>query len=189
MEYVYHMVPNKMVDNKLVSLNSLKEKNEELYKEYSKKYNDHPDRLKLLERRVPKLECLWNDVIFFLPIHPYHVYRSLKTIGVNIKTNFLFYKIPAKNLLQNKNAVYWYRKVYDKGPASEIAIEDIELINMESFEELIQIPKDTVTYFQEEHRNGNKFGMFVYIPHILSLGEVSIEDAEVINWSEEIEQI
>lgn len=43
MEYVYHMVPNKMVDNKLVSLNSLKEKNVELYKEYRKKYSDHPD--------------------------------------------------------------------------------------------------------------------------------------------------
>lgn len=189
MEYVYHMVPSKMIDDKLISLNSLKEKREELYKEYAKKYNDHPDRVKLLERRVPKLDCLWNDVIFFLPLHPHHVYRALKTIGVNVKTNLLFYKIPTKNLLNNKNAVYWYRKENDKGPAREIDSEDIELIHMGIFEELTHIPEDTRNYFKKEHKSGNKFGMFVYIPHILSLGEVSIENAEVINWSEELKQI
>ncbi|MEK4487039.1 group-specific protein [Psychrobacillus sp. FSL H8-0484] len=185
MDYVYHMVPNKMMNDKLISLNSLKEMDEELYQAYAKKYRTHPDREKLLERRIPKLDCLWNDVIFFLPLHPHHVYRALKTVGVNIKTNILFYKIPTKNLMNNKNAVYLYLKENDKGPSAEIDSNDIKFIDIESFNELTHIPNDTVTYFEEEHKNGNNFGMFVYIPHILSLGEVSILDAKIINWSEE----
>lgn len=143
--------------------------------------------MKLLKRIVPRLDCLWNDVIFFLLIHPYHVYRSLKTIGVNVKTNLLFYKIPINNLLNNKIAVYRYQKENDKGTAAEIDGKDVELIDLKKFSELTHIPEDTQTYFEKEHKRGNKFGIFVYIPHILCLGEVSIEDAEVISWSEELE--
>ena len=70
MGYVYHMVPKNMEGKKLIALNKLKLKNRGLYEQYIQKYYDHPDRLKLLENQVPKLDCLWNDVIHLLPLHP-----------------------------------------------------------------------------------------------------------------------
>lgn len=177
------MVPNNMVGNHLVPLNQLKNTKKELYNNYVKKYNDHPERRKLLERKVPKLDCLWNDVVHFLPLNPNHVYQSLKSLGINIKTDLKFYKIPVDNLMENKNAIYLYRKEYYKGPAAPINNLDIKLLDTKNYKELSKIPKDTVSYYQEENSKGNKFGMFPFVPHILSYGEVKISNAEIINWS------
>jgi len=46
------------------------------------------------------------------------------------------------------------------------------------------LPDDILAYYQEEHEKGRRFGMFAYIPHLLSLGEADISRAEVINWSD-----
>lgn len=184
MKYVYHMVPKTMTGNNLISLNNLRTLNEELYKEYTKKYFNHPERPKLLERRIPKINCLWNDVIHFLPLHPHLVYSTLQKLDINVKKDLAFYKIPSKNLINNKNAVYLYRKENYKGPAAEMNIEDVQIIAIDKFKELTEVPKDTVYYFEEEHKKGARFGLFAFIPHILSLGEVNISDAEIINWSD-----
>ncbi|PYZ96644.1 group-specific protein [Alteribacter lacisalsi] len=188
MRYVYHMVPKTMIGAKLIALNQLKTNQEELYNEYAKKYNDHPDREKLLERRIPKLDCLWNDVIHFLPLHPFRVYSALRETGVHVKDDVKFYKVPISNLKHNKNAFYLYSKDLYNGPAAEMNREDIRLIDVEEYEELSSIPADTVHYYKEEHSKGNRrFGMFPYIPHMLSLGEVDVSDAEIICWSDEID--
>lgn len=54
-EFIYHMVPADMRGDKLISLNSLETAHPELYEKYSKKYFDHPERVKLL-RRHSKIE-------------------------------------------------------------------------------------------------------------------------------------
>lgn len=185
--YVYHKVPKKIIGEKLISLNELKKKDGELYTEYSKKYNDHPERVKLLEREIPKLNCLWSDVIHFLPLHPYYVYNTLGKIGLNVRHDLKFYKIPIKSLINNKNVIYLYKKENYKGPMAEMNSDDIQPIDTEEYEELIAIPNDTLNYYEEENKKGNSFGMFAFIPHILSLGEVDISDAEVINWNEKFD--
>ena len=76
MDYVYHMVPKEMKGEVLNSLNEMKLIHPELHKHYSKKYFNHPERERLLLRRIPKLDCLWNNVIFLSPLHPYYVYEA-----------------------------------------------------------------------------------------------------------------
>ncbi|MGG2028047.1 group-specific protein [Gottfriedia sp. S16(2024)] len=165
-------------------LNKIKFLDSELYKHYAKKYYDHPERPKLLEKEIPKLNCLWNDVIHFLPIHPHLVYNALRSVSVKVKTDLMFYKIPTTNLVNNLNVVYLYRKENYIGPAAKINSEDVHFIDIEEYEEITALPIDTRNYYEEENKKGNKFGMFPFIPHILSLGEVSVLEAEVINWSE-----
>lgn len=47
-----------MLGEKLVRLNQIKEIDVQLYEKYTDKYNNSPDRKLLLERKVPKLNCL-----------------------------------------------------------------------------------------------------------------------------------
>ncbi|WP_215534987.1 group-specific protein [Ureibacillus chungkukjangi] len=172
------MVPKSMVGENLISLNEMKLSEPTLYENYAKKYFDHPDRPKLLAKSVPKLNCLWNDVIFLLPLHPYYIYEALNSIGSSVKKDLMFYKIPTERLLENKNAVFLYSKEKDNGPASEIPEDEVELIDIISYEECSSLPVDTYEYFKEGHKNGSQMGMFVYIPHILSLGSINVKDVE-----------
>lgn len=183
MKYVYHMVPKEMRGETLISLNALEKIDTELYESYASKYYDHPDRIKLLSRRIPKLNCLWNDVIFLLPLHPYHVFDALNSIGIRVKKNLMFYEIPADRLNENINAVYFYRKEKDFGPAADIPNEEVELIDITLFEGCSSLPVDTLAYFKEGQKKGSRMGMFVYIPHIMSLGSIKVKDVNVINWS------
>ncbi len=183
MDYVYHMVPKEMQGEVLISLNEMKLIHPELYKSYSKKYFKHPERESLLLRSIPKLDCFWNDVIFLSPLHPYYVYEALHALGVSVKKNLMFYEIPTERLIDNQNAVYLYNKKNYKGPAADIPDEEIQIIDITTYRECAALPSDTLAYFTDEHKKGVNFGMFAYIPHILSLGNINIKDVNQINWS------
>lgn len=180
MQYVYHKAPEKMSGKWLVPLNRLKD--EELLNLYKKKYYNHPERSKLLERTIPKLNCLWNDVVHFLPIHPYFVYKALNDTGVNVTSKLQFYKIPMRNLDKNQNALYLYEKETYRGPVSPIEEDQIQAVTSATYKELTTLPSETKDYFDQKHNRGEPMGMFHYIPHILSLGEVDISNAEIIKW-------
>ncbi len=141
--YIYHMVPNDMKGSKLIPLNSLKEKHPNLYHRYTQKYLDHPERAKLLKRHILELDCLWNDVLHFLPLHPYHVYEAITRLGVKTKENQQFFKIPIDRLKNNKSAIYFYSKKKYRGPAANIEKDEIKLLNVQDFVEMTELPLDT----------------------------------------------
>ncbi len=183
-QYVYHMVPSEMKGDKLIPLNSLKNTYAQLYEKYTEKYFDHPERPRLLRKQVPKLNCLWNDVLHFLPLHPHFVYKALTSLEIKTKDKQFFYKIPIEKLKNNKNVIYLYSQERYRGPADPIDENEIELLAIEDYKELTGLPSATVEYYKSESRKGNRFGLFPYIPHVLSIGDVEINDVEIITWDE-----
>lgn len=181
--YVYHMVPREMVGQELMPLNRLGAMYPDLYERYAKKYFDHPERPKLLMKEIPQLNCLWNDVVHFLPIHPSHLYKALTELDIETKENLMFYQIPIQKLAANQNAMYLYSKERYNGPAGAIAAEDIILLSLHDYRELEQLPAATIDYFQTEKGKGKNFGLFAYVPHLFSLGNVNVDDAEIISWN------
>ena len=130
-KYIYHGVPKEMIGDKLIPLNSLGKTYPHLYERYLKKYFNHPERPKLLKRQVPKLNCLWNDVLHFLALHPNHVYEVITSLGIKTKEELQFYKIPIQILKNNKNAIYLYSKENYRGPAEAIIEDEINIIDIE----------------------------------------------------------
>ena len=182
-EYIYHAVPKEMIGDKLISLHALGKIYPHLYEKYTKKYYDHPVRPKLLKKQIPKLNCLWNDVIHFLPLHPYYVYEAVTSLGIKTKEEQQFLKIPIERLTSNMNDIYLYTIEKYKGPAEEIEEDEIKLLNIETYKELKEIPSALVEYYKIENEKGNRFGLFPNIPHLLSLGEVEINDVEIVTWN------
>ncbi|MEH7335989.1 group-specific protein [Neobacillus drentensis] len=183
-QYVYHMVPNELEGGKLIPLNSLKNPYPQLYEKYTKKYFDHPERPKLLQKQVPKLNCFWNDVLHFLPLHPHYVYQAITALEIKTREKQPFFKIPIEKLKNNKNAIYFYSKEKYKGPAEPIEEGQIEIVDIDDYKELTGLPSVTSEYYKDESRKGNRFGLFHYVPHLLSLGEVEIGNVEIITWNE-----
>ncbi|MNI08148.1 hypothetical protein D3C73_611720 [compost metagenome] len=172
-----------MIGTKLMHLNVLKETNPELYEQYISKYK--PNRLIILERLVPKLNCLWNDVIHFLPIHPNLVYRGLVESGGKPASHRFYYKIPIATVNDEATiALYRYSKENFKGIFDDVDSSEIELLDIQGYRELDRLPEDTIDYYREQIRLGNKFGVYHFVPHIFIKGEVDIEHVEIIDWSE-----
>lgn len=173
-----------MKGNQLIPLNQLREYYPELYEQYIVKYTDHPKRSKLLTRKIDLLDCLWNDVVHFTPIHPSKIFKALSNLDIKAKGELEFYEIPVTRLKYNQNAIYFYSKEYDQGPDKEIDTRDIDILSIDDFKMLEEVPKDSLEYWEKESKKGKPFGMFPYIPHVLSKGNVDIGDCKVIKWNE-----
>lgn len=184
MNFVYHMVPDNMSGHYLIPLNRMKDLDENLYARYISKYDDHPERDFLVERKVPLLGCLWNDVVHFSTLHPHHIYRELKKLELKLKDDLIFYKIPIENLKHNENALYLYDKSYYEGPEAPIAPENIGILDIGEYKEPDELPMDTLKYFVEESKKDHRVEMFKFVPHVLSRGRIPVDGAEIINWSE-----
>lgn len=186
MQYVYHMKPNDMKGNELIPLNQLKGNYPELYDQYIVKYSNHPKRSKLLTREIELLDCLWNDVVFLMPVHPAKIFKALSDLDIKVKRELEFYEIPVTKLKDNQNAVYYYSKEYEKGPDKELDSRDIDILNVEEFKMLEEVPRDSIEYWERESKTGSPYGMFPYIPHILSKGNLDVSDCRVIKWNKQI---
>lgn len=184
MQYVYHMKPKNTKGTQLIPLNQLKEYYPEMYEQYIAKYSDHPKRPKLLSRKIDLLGCLWNDVVHFMPIHPSKILKALSELDIKTKKELEFYEIPVTRLKYNQNAIYFYSKEYDQGPDKEIDARDIDILSVDDFKMLKEVPNDSIEYWERESKTGKPFGMFPYIPHVLSKGVVSVGNCRVIKWNE-----
>ncbi|SFC67420.1 hypothetical protein SAMN05443252_105200 [Bacillus sp. OV322] len=117
-------------------------------------------------------------------MHPHYVYQAITALDIKTKEKQPFFKIPIQYLKNNENAIYIYSKEKYKGPAEPIEEGQIKIVDIYDYKELPELPSATSDYYKNESRNGNRFGLFHYVPHFLSLGEVEIGNVEIITWNE-----
>lgn len=169
------MVPENMQGAVLYPLNQLKEIHPDIYTEELKKY---ANRKQLPERKIPILDCLWNDVIHLTAVHPKKVKAALQEGGANPPRNKWFKINPidldASNLLvylyQNRTREFARRNDLDN--YTEFHISNLSKYN--------SIQEDTINYYKREVREGRKPFIFHLVPHILYKGSIDIRQCEVI---------
>jgi hypothetical protein len=180
MAFVYHMKPFDMRGEVLHPLNALKDRYPDVYEKQIAKYGDDPGRKKLPQRRIPKLDCLWNNVIQCAPIHPHHIYRAITERGLQLPERIAFYKIPVAKFAHLPTVIYYSQM---KQSVVETLPDDaIEWFDFDTYAELTELPDDALAWYDELQRKGTAFGHFVGIPHVLIQGPIDIGDVEVIYW-------
>jgi hypothetical protein len=183
--YIYHEVPKNIDGTHLISLSEIKKVNNDLYIEYTKKYL--PNRLVLLERKIPKLGCFWNDVIHCLPIHPTLVYRGLIEAGANRVMDRQFFRIDLREIEREcLVALFKYSKKNWRGIFEDVLEEEIEMIESTNYKELTELPKEAIDYYIEQIPARKPFGLYHFVPHIFIQGKIDVSNLSVINWSDSL---
>lgn len=171
MPYVYHMVPGDMKGTILYPLNQLKNNYPELYEQYTKKYEG---RTKLLDRRIERLDCLWNDVIHFSALNPKFIFEEIRKLGRDFK--YSYFEIPAELLEPEKTVVYVYSPREKGTPPPE---SDYIAYEANDIEKYAYLPEATIKYYKETiEAGGNPMG-FHLIPHILYKGMIDTSGLEI----------
>lgn len=176
-KYLYHRKPSVVKGSIIYSLSALQKDHPDLYDKEIKKYEA---REKLLNRHIPKLNCLWKDLVFTSPLNPKHIYKALQEFNLPCGSNDLWFKIPIEDVINHDIAWFKYPK-REKGDF-RIKDEDVELIELDKYEELNAMPKETIDYYQASANNREKPLLFHLIPHVLIRGTIDISNAEMITW-------
>ncbi|MEZ4103200.1 MAG: hypothetical protein R3B55_01375 [Candidatus Paceibacterota bacterium] len=164
-----------MEGNILYPLNTLEDINPGVFNEVMKKYEN---REWLLGKKIPKLNCLWNDVIHMTAVHPSEFKDALLEAGHELK-NFKWFKIPIKSLDSEKLVVYMYKeKMVGKKTLDNSEFEDFDI---KKFNEYSKIGEKTKEYFKEKIKNNEEPLIFHMIPHILYKGNIDTSNLEIIS--------
>jgi hypothetical protein len=172
MQYIYHAVPEDFVGDKLVPLSEMHHLDRSLKEKYLEKYQG---RESILERRIPILNCLWNDVVQFLPIHPRKIFELQVELGIIPEVpSYTFFRIDISLLEENKTVVFF------KSKAGEENVNVASLADVD-FDSLQSIPESTKDYFRSTIGTGELPFNYQFVPHILYRGSVDITEQKIIS--------
>lgn len=167
----YHGVPEDLEDTKLLPLTELHKIRPDLYAQYAEKYKDRPE---IMARKVPLLDCLWNDVVQLLPLHPQKVFELQVKLGLIPEVPpYRFFEIDSEQLELDR-AVVFFKTAAGEENTEFKWLRDIDV------EDLKQIPQATKEYYQSLVGSGELPFNYQFIPHILYKGKIDISDAEII---------
>lgn len=165
MNFIYHGVPDSLIGNILIPLNQMRSVMPDIRDKNLKKYKG---REEILKRKLPLLNCLWNDVVHFLPLHPQKVFELQLELGlIPDIPPYKFYEINLGNLNPKKTVVF-----FKTAPGEENS--EVRWLSEIDFTALQEIPEATVAYYKTFVGTGELPFNYQFIPHILYKGTVDI---------------
>ncbi len=176
--FIYHLKPPSLRGDELLPLNQLRVRHPALYDEAFQKYLG---REHLTEVKLPRLNCLWNDVLHFAPIHPSLIRKALSAMSSSPILDRMWLKIPV-SALSGLPAVY-----FDSPPSVYGGNYDFEAtcfrdFRIEEYSELRDLPKRTLEYYREQLEQEKRPLLFNGVTHVLVKGMVSVVKAEEFVW-------
>lgn len=170
MSYLYHRVPANMSGTTLYPLNALRSVDPEAYEFHVQKYMG---REKLMNERIPQLECLWNDVLFMSAVPPQDFCTAYHGAGFPRRRPMHFYRIDPQ-ALDESNFMVLTRMGIDE-PRGYAPFKHADLPSYAS------IPRETCAYWEGERikKNDRPF-LWMHIPHILYRGSINVTYLEIV---------
>ena len=173
---IYHIVPANLSGITLYPLNMLQEKFSDLAEFHDKKYIG---RERLKEVVIPVLNCLWNDVLHFSPIHP-----------TKIKAAFFQYNFtwtPRKWFVFDSEAPVFNKSktLIFHPPIWRLVNYEVTQSDFESYEEKVlqkyqEFPQISHDYFIKCQSTQVRPYLFNHSAHFLYKGTVRVEGADII---------
>ena len=174
--YLYHRVPADLNGHILYPLNQLKSAYPSLYVTKAASYQN---REAVMQARLPILDCLWNDVLHFSPIHPSKIQQALAEAGFVRKPRHYFEVDPfAKGFGAENAVIFLHQRV--KLEKFQLEEADFRRFTLAELSSLGEIPEATLTYYREMFEQGKRPLVYLYVPHILYQGSLDISDVKVI---------
>lgn len=161
-----------MKGHELIPLNKMFETDHELHQKYLEKYKG---REEILKRKIPLLNCLWNDVVQLLPMHPKKIFECQKELDlIDSLPDYSYFEIDLDLLDPNKAVVY-----FKTAPGEENVtvkwLNDVDLNNLQ------EIPLATIDYYKSMVGKNEPVFNYQFVPHVIYMGTIDVLGSPLIN--------
>jgi len=159
-----------MVGTLLYPLNSLKDREPELWRREVAKYKG---REQVLEKPVPPLGCLWNDVLHLSTVHPSLVAAELEAVGLELPKK-AFYELDPGALDPERTVIFLNRRFEVSSASDESQWLPFDSANLAG---LAGVNDSTRRYYRESAARGQRPLLYGSLPHVLFRGAL-----ETLGW-------
>ncbi len=175
--FVYHRVPLQLRGTVLYPLNELRDVYPDLFAELRKNYASREDIAYL---RIPPLgNCLWNDVLFFSPVHPELHKAALEKEGHLLPSGWRrYFQIdasllnPADAVIYDMHTAYWSGTFDVEEASAELGRECVPY-DAGRLKEYSQVPQGARDFYAGVG-SGAPLPLFLWIPHVLYRGRLDL---------------
>ena len=165
-----------MIGDTLYPLNSFKESNPEVFEKMAEKYQG---REVLMTRKLPTLNCLWNDVLHFSPLNPQTILDTWYEHDLRDKVKeFEVLKIPVGDLNQ-ENLIYFWPQVYEYGNF-EFSSKQVRTFCLDEYREQKSVGEDQLNAWKKDIKEGRRMFWYSHTTHVLYKGSVSTSNLETL---------
>ena len=175
---LYHLLSDDLRGDVLHPLNRLRDLHPDLHARYARKYRG---REALMERRVPGLDCLWNDVLHLSPVHPALIRDAKRGLGLGRPEGGRAVAVidPERHGLTSGNIAVWLSPTRAKGDMT-VSAEDWAPYAPAFVAANTHMPERTLAHYRSAKANGHPTFLFVGIPHVLHRGSIDLRGAEIV---------
>jgi hypothetical protein len=164
---VYHLVPPDLRGTVLYPLNQLKAIYPEIAAQRMAKY---AGREHVLQQRVPPLDCVWNDVLMFSPVHPAALQAAMEEAG-HVRSPRRWFEIDTQRFTRENTALY-----LPGASPEEARIVPYEPGCLVHYAHVSEAQKR----FYRLGELGKPVLLFGGTPHVLYKGSINIDQARVL---------
>ncbi|EQC51699.1 hypothetical protein M901_0294 [Bacteriovorax sp. DB6_IX] len=154
---------------------NLMDKESKLYQKHAKKYEG---REVLMKEIIPRLNCLWNDVVQFSALDPKIILEALAKYQPDISLKRQYYKVPIDKILGKYEAVIYDRTEPRIKGDYAIADDEVSLLS-HHYQEIHHVPEQTELFWQKALESKKPLLWFPFVPHIFVKGEIETSDFEL----------
>ncbi|MCJ8279910.1 MAG: hypothetical protein MJK14_08310 [Rivularia sp. ALOHA_DT_140] len=151
---------------------------------YSAQIQKYLGREALMQRRIPILNCLWNDVLHFSTVHPNQIRNAFINLNLKWYSRNWFQINPLKIAFCTENtAIYINQRVpKKKGDLGNFSFTNIEYypFSQELLDKLTELPAVNLEYLNFAKANRERPLLFQNVPHVLYYGSINLDDVEII---------
>jgi hypothetical protein len=173
--FVYHRVPVNLTGSVLYPLNQLKQVHPDVAVVQLKKYQG---REALLSQQIPHLNCLWNDVLHFSPVHPAKIKAAMEEAGHTTGyRRWRYFEVNAAFFSPNNTVIWEYRE----RPHPHFPIDESECLPYEPrlLGKYTEVGDWTRRYYTEV-KPGARVLPYVGIAHVLYRGHLNVQEVKMI---------
>ena len=179
-QFLYHFRPKHMQGHVLFPLNALKEALPEIYSYQAEKYKG---RERLLEKKIPILDCLWNDVIHLSPIHPQIILDCFRKEGLydyagGHGRELEVFKIPSTHI-EEQNTVCFQSGNFDF-TNYDPKRDKFWRFKRDQYEEQLEVHADQIRVWLSDKAAERKLFWFSHTTHILTKQVLDIRSCEIV---------
>ena len=170
---LFHTVPKRMVGSVLYPLNELEDVDPETWRQERQKY---AGREQVLEKRVPPLNCFWNDVLHLSPVDPVDIIAALGAVGIE-PLRRRFFEIDPFDLDSNRTVIFVDRRANISGSqdgSQWLPFQPAALTEFSAFNEASR------QYYRECAQAGRRPLLWGYLPHVLYRGRLDTRTLRIV---------
>jgi hypothetical protein len=166
--YLYHVLPDQMHGNILYPLHDMRARFPDVFAKEAKKYEG---REQLMNKQIPPLDCLWNDVLHCSPFPIEEIVAALHESGFPVACpKYCRFEIDA---LDPKKLAVFFAKPYKR---------EQECCLFEAFDwsDHQHVSEETKQYYRSCKEKQIAPLWFMGVPHVLYQGALCLDDGEII---------